>query len=164
MIALAVRNESSRRWLYRRSRLEAIAARLIKGEKLVRRGGTVEVSLLFCDDPFICALNQQYRNVPRPTDVLSFEQENSVEGAVRILGDIVISLETVERRNRDDRDAMRQEVQLLFCHGLLHLAGYDHRTKLERERMHTLQAAYLNCNLDAAWLSEPSYQPLTGTG
>ncbi|MBI2425167.1 MAG: rRNA maturation RNase YbeY [Candidatus Hydrogenedentes bacterium] len=163
---MAIRNESTRRWLYRRDALQAIAGRIAEGEGLLpkRKKGLVqglEVSLLFCDDAFIRELNRQYRDVDKPTDVLSFGQDGQSGAVTRSLGDIVISLETVERRNGSDRAAMRDEVQLLFCHGMLHLAGHDHRTRIERERMHHLQAVYLKRNLDAAWLSEQSYQPVT---
>jgi probable rRNA maturation factor len=71
-------------------------------------------------------LNRRYRNKSGPTDVLSFAQDLANHGHPEVLGDIVISLETVERFCKGDRVAMRAEVRLLFCHGLLHLLGYDH--------------------------------------
>lgn len=168
MIDLALRNDSSQRWLYRKDVLQAIAGRIAHGEKLfssaTKRKRRLEVSVLFCDDPFICELNREYRNVPRPTDVLSFEQPMPADNEDGCLGDIVISLETVKHRHGSDRAAMREEVKLLFCHGMLHLLGYDHRTRAERVRMHELQAVYLNCALDAAWLSDGAYQPLADAG
>ena len=50
----------------------------------------------------------------------------------RILGDIVISLETVERNCNANRSAMRDEIRLLFCHGLLHILGYAHDSEAAR--------------------------------
>ncbi len=111
----------------------------------------VEVSVLFCDDPFMQSLNKEYRNVNRPTDVLSFEQPPVESADSRMLGDIVISLETVEHNCMEDREGMRQEVYLLFCHGLLHLLGYDHGTNRERKIMQAKQALYLGVDPSDAW-------------
>ncbi|MBX3175778.1 MAG: rRNA maturation RNase YbeY [Candidatus Hydrogenedentes bacterium] len=150
---VAVRNESSRKGLFRRDVLERLAGRICAGEGL--EGDAVEVSVLFCDDAGIQALNKAYRKKNAPTDVLSFEQEPGLIPGVRVLGDIVISLETVERRGDGDRAAMRADVRLLFCHGMLHLLGYDHATAAERRRMVENQAGYLGLNEETAWRTDP---------
>ena len=72
-----------------------------------------------------------------------------------VLGDIVISLETVEARCAGDLPATREEVRLLFCHGLLHLLGFVHDTKSQRARMQAKQAKYLGVAESAAWRSRP---------
>jgi probable rRNA maturation factor len=147
-VLVGIRNESIRKRLYRRAGLLALAERICKGEGLT---GTVEVSLLFCDDDFITDLNRRYRRKNSPTDVLSFEQSPSAGMGPRVLGDIVISLETAERNCGGDRALMRDEVNLLFCHGLLHLLGHDHGTAFEKQRMTERQARYLGTSHDAAW-------------
>lgn len=148
-VDLAVRNESKHPRLYRRDVLERLAARVCAGEDMT---GRVEVSVLFCGDPFMRELNKTYRHEDKPTDVLSFEQEEG-PGEPRTLGDIAISLDTVMRRCGNDRDAARAEVRLLFCHGLLHLIGYDHGTKKETAEMTARQARYLNVPVDEAWIA-----------
>lgn len=156
MIAhLEVRNESSRKRLYRRDVLQRLTERVLAGEGVA---DAVEVSLLFCDDALIKDLNRQYRGKNKPTDVLSFEQEVEQHGPRRVLGDIVISLETVEHHCAGDRQAMTDEVKLLVCHGLLHLLGHDHATEEERARMNTKQAAYLGVDLVAAWRTEQQHR------
>ncbi|MBI1320702.1 MAG: rRNA maturation RNase YbeY [Candidatus Hydrogenedens sp.] len=152
MIRLALRSESCRKRLYRRDNLERLANRIAEGESLP---GDAEVSVLFVDDAQMKAINKAYRNMPKTTDVLSFEQEGPAAGGVRILGDIVISLETVESRYPGDASGMRDEVRLLFCHGLLHLLGYDHDTRAAREAMTRLQARYLGRAVQAAWFAKP---------
>jgi len=153
-VELIISNQSARKRLYRRDVLTRIAERLCADEGLT---GAIELSVLFCDDAFIQNLNKQYRDMDRPTDVLSFSQDGPELGGRRILGDIVISLETVESRCADiaspaDRDAaMRDEVRLLFCHGVLHLLGYDHATAEGRARMTARQAHALGIPADAAW-------------
>lgn len=149
MIELSVQHESSRKYLYRRDVLQRLGDRICAGEGLADEN--VEVSVLFCDDERIRELNRDYRQMNKATDVLSFEQEPGLVPGVRLLGDIVISLETVEGRNEDDRARMRADVRLLFCHGMLHLLGYDHATAEERERMTEKQAQYLGVNNAAAW-------------
>lgn len=153
-ITLAIHSESVRKRLYRRDVLTRLAERIYDGE-----GGTgpAEVSLLFCDDAAIRVLNRDYRGKDAPTDVLSFPQGDApVSGGPRLLGDIVISLETVERQHGGDRAAMLREVRLLFCHGMLHILGHSHDTARDQARMAARQAAYLQWPLEAAWPAEPA--------
>lgn len=152
VVELAVCNESARKQLYRTDALRRLAERMCAGEGVT---GTVEISVLFCDDPRIRRLNKEYRNLDRPTDVLSFGQAQATRRGPRILGDIVVSLETVERHCRGDRAAMRDEVRLLFCHGLLHLLNYTHADETARRVMAGKQAEYLNVPLGNAWPGAP---------
>ena len=145
---LSVRNESSRKRLCRKAALERLANRVCAGEKLRQ---DVEISLLLCDDAYMTQLNRRYRKKDRPTDVLSFEQQGPAIDQGRVLGDIVISLETAERNCEGDRAQTREEVDRLFCHGLLHLLGYDHATARQRGEMTRKQAQYLGLPEDAAW-------------
>lgn len=148
-VELQLRNESTRKRMYRRDVLADLATRICTSEGSERE---VELSVLFCDDPFIQELNRTYRNVNKPTDVLSFPQPRSEDGVAATLGDIVISLETVERRCAGDRVAIRGEIALLFCHGVLHLLGYDHASAAERDTMAALQARYLGIPIEDAWI------------
>ena len=152
-VHLEVRNESSWKRLCRADKLTSLAAAVCEGEG-VRQ--PVELSLLFCDDPFMRELNTRYRRTDRPTDVLSFAQEAPVEQYPRVLGDVVISLETVARHCDNDRAAMREEVRLLFCHGLLHLLGSEHGTEGARREMVEKQARYLGITEQAAWRTGPA--------
>mgnify|MGYP002624701994 CR=1 FL=1 len=147
-VAVGVRNESARKRVVRRDRLSRLAERICEGESLT---GDIEISVLFCDDPAMAELNRQYGEHSGATDVLSFEQPAQAGGGHRLLGDVVISLETAERNCAGDRTSLRNEVDLLFCHGVLHLLGYDHGTARERERMNQKQAEYLGVSTNAAW-------------
>ncbi len=148
MVHLDIQNDSSVKHLYRRNDLKALAERICEGEGVQE---DVEISVLFCDDPFIQDLNQQYRGKDTPTDVLSFQQEPLTHDGPRALGDIVISLETVQRFCKGQRARMRAEVRLLFCHGLLHLLGATHSTESRRKAMQEKQAQYLGTELERAW-------------
>ncbi|MDZ7793286.1 MAG: rRNA maturation RNase YbeY [Spirochaetia bacterium] len=103
-----------------------------------------EVSLLFCDDNFIQSLNLQYRNKDEATDVLSFaafadEQEKGfsdlADHATITAGDIVISLDTLQRHSQEFSVAQNEELKRLLIHGILHLAGMDHATNSPEEKM-----------------------------
>lgn len=147
-IDLAIRNDASQKRLYRRDALERIARAVCEGEGVAE--DEVEISLYFCDDETIRSLNKNYRKKDSATDVLSFSQDAPGEGP-RVLGDIVISLDTVECRFPGDAAAMRGEVRVLFCHALLHLLGYDHDSEANRRRMAEKQAKYLGLPIESAW-------------
>ncbi len=160
MLHITFRNDSTRKALYRSDQLRRLAARICEGEGF---DGEAEVSVVFCDNPFVQELNRAYRKKNAPTDVLSFGYDPAGHPApvstdctpCRVLGDIVISLETVEERSPGNRDAMRGEVRLLFCHGILHLLGFCHGTERERTRMAEKQALYLGVDAEAAWGRRP---------
>jgi probable rRNA maturation factor len=149
MLQVDIQNQSTIKRLYRRNDLTAIGQRICAGEGLDSEDA--ELSLLFCDDPFIQELNRQYRGKDEPTDVLSFQQDSPVHEGPTILGDIVISLETVYRFCNGNRAAMRDEIRLLFCHGMLHLLGHTHNKQQDREVMLQKQARYLGIQVECAW-------------
>ena len=89
----------------------------------------IELSVVITDDATIHGLNLQWRSKDKPTDVLSFPQE---EGAVDPaaffghLGDIVISAETAARQAPTYAHGFEAEMRRLLVHGILHLIGHDH--------------------------------------
>ncbi len=95
-----------------------------------------EVSVTFTDNEGIHALNKKFRNVDKPTDVLSFplfdfdgtSGEPPVDEACGMLGDIVLSLETAEAQGEEYGHGTVREVAFLTVHSMLHLLGYDHET------------------------------------
>ena len=88
-----------------------------------------EVSVLFCNDEYIKELNSSYRNIDAPTDVLSFENDETYEdeeGKWKCVGDIAISLETLPVNAEYFNEDTNAELKRLLVHGLLHLNGMDH--------------------------------------
>jgi probable rRNA maturation factor len=97
---------------------------------------SAELSVLLTNDDFICELNRSYRRKNQPTDVLAFPMDDSATGSgTRLLGDVVISLETAGRQASEANHALRTQVALLLAHGLLHLVGYDHVTRAQKHTM-----------------------------
>ena len=101
-----------------------------------------EVSVTYTDNEGIRALNQQYRNIDSPTDVLSFplmdfsgeSDEPVADEPVVSLGDIVISLERAREQAEEYGHSFEREVAFLTVHSMLHLLGYDHETGEEDEQ------------------------------
>jgi len=98
------------------------------------------MSLVFCRDAEIRALNRQYRGRDEPTDVLSFSQSGGPEfpAGAPSLGDVVISVETARRQAAAAGHSLAQEAEWLLLHGTLHLLGYDHPTDADARRMDSL--------------------------
>lgn len=84
-----------------------------------RADGTATVALV--SDARVRALNKQYRQVDRATDVLSFPADEA-----GYLGDVVIALGIAQRQARAAGHPLSTELRVLALHGLLHLLGYDH--------------------------------------
>jgi probable rRNA maturation factor len=80
-------------------------------------------TIAFVSDRRIRDLNQRFRNVHKPTDVLSFPAEEETN-----LGDIAISVETAAAQAKENGLSFETEIAQLILHGLLHLCGYDHET------------------------------------
>ena len=105
----------------------------------------VECSLIFCDNAYSAELNQQYRNIDGPTDVLSFcaDEGDQIPGSgeedIHYLGDIVISLEYVEENAKHFSVPVEQEIRRVVIHGLLHLLGHTHASNDDSEPMLQLQ-------------------------
>ncbi len=96
-----------------------------------------QLSLSLVDDEEIRALNRDYRDKDRPTDVLSFAMREGEGGALHpeLLGDVVISVETAERQAAEAGHSLDEELLALAVHGLAHLLGEDHATADEERRM-----------------------------
>jgi probable rRNA maturation factor len=97
-----------------------------------------DLSIVLCDDAFISGLNQEYRHMEGPTDVLSFEQGEWYEGENGrryLAGDVVLSLDTLARNAHEFGVSQDEELRRLLVHGVLHLCGRDHGTNEADEPM-----------------------------
>lgn len=117
---------------------QAAVAALRRGARVAGLGVRHEISLVLCDNPTIRAINRQWRNIDRPTDVLSFPLYELTPGEVPPegpIGDIVISLPTVRRAARELGETEERHIERLAVHGLAHLLGHDHHDDDEAARM-----------------------------
>lgn len=121
----------------------------------------VELSVLLTDDRGIQAANVEFRGIDRATDVLSFPAVDFTqpagyevldgkpaayfhpESGELLLGDILISVETLQRQALEYGHGEQRELGFLVAHSMLHLLGYDHEEDEERRCMEEKQEAVL---------------------
>lgn len=101
--------------------------------------GGVEVSIVLTDDAHIQALNRDYRGKDKPTNVLSFPQDEP-----SLLGDVIIAYETIAREAEEQNKSFSDHFTHMLVHGTLHLLGYDHEAEAEAEEMEALEVAILS--------------------
>lgn len=106
--------------------------------KKVKDKKSMEIIFLTLDQ--IHQMNLEFREIDRPTDVLSFINEDDETS----LGDIFISLDQARKQAKDYEHSFEREVGFLAVHGYLHLKGYDHHTKDEEKEMTEMQEIILD--------------------
>ena len=99
-----------------------------------------EISVTFTDNKKIQKINNEFRGIDKPTDVLSFPlteyEDSDIPFADELdgnLGDIVISLERAEEQAKEFGHSFEREIAFLTVHSMLHLLGYDHVNSEEEE-------------------------------
>ena len=101
-----------------------------------------EVSVTFTDNEGLRELNKKFREIDKPTDVLSFPlldfdgdcEEPPIDELISNLGDIVISLERAKEQADEFGHSFKREVAFLTVHSMLHLLGYDHELGEEEDK------------------------------
>lgn len=122
--------------------IERVVNKTLEEKGLTKDG---EVSIALVDNLYIQELNNKYRQLDKPTDVLSFPMDGVDEEAdYLVLGDIIISLEKALEQAEDYGHSLEREVAFLTVHGMLHLLGYDHEEEAERNLMENEQKAILD--------------------
>lgn len=107
-------------------------------KKLLAAAGepSSSLSLTLVDDGAIRELNREHRGKDKATDVLSFSLvENGSASAERLLGDVVISIDTARRQASEYDASLQDELYRLLIHGILHVLGHDHERADERRMM-----------------------------
>ncbi len=117
----------------------AAAAALARARK---ERSAAELSLVLADDAAVAALNERWRHVAGPTNVLAFASNERASPAL-LLGDVVLAYETVAREAKDQGKTLADHLRHLVIHGVLHLLGYDHDASLSARRMEALETRIL---------------------
>ena len=109
------------------------AAKAVLAEE--RIDGPCELSVLLTDDEGIHRLNREYRDVDRPTDVLSFPMgETDPRTGRYLLGDMVLNVDRARAQGEEFGHGAEHEISYLTVHSVLHLLGYDHVDEGEMKR------------------------------
>ena len=110
--------------------IEKVVQECFKTENLLNTN--LYMSIILTNPNHIQELNNTYRKINKPTDVLSFpmfekeELENYNSTIEEPLGDIVISVEQVEIQAKEYGHSFERELSYMVVHGFYHLMGYDH--------------------------------------
>lgn len=103
-----------------------------------------EYSVLLTDDAHIRVLNRSWRKIDKPTNVLSFPAPEEAKATQGLLGDIVLSFETVLREAAEESKPPLDHIAHLTVHGALHLLGLDHQDDAEAEIMENREREILS--------------------
>ena len=116
-------------------------------EAAVATGGDFRdrtLAVLLTDDASIRRLNAQWRQIDKPTNVLSFPPGSHQQGPVTSLGDVAIAYDTTAREAQEENKPFADHLVHLAVHGFLHLLGYDHDSDPAAERMEQLERVILS--------------------
>ncbi|MFC6181918.1 rRNA maturation RNase YbeY [Lactiplantibacillus daowaiensis] len=128
---------------------------VLAGKELQLRDDT-EVSVTLMNNDDIQKINEQYRGVDRPTDVISFAMHDDDDDDLIVmddelaaemplnLGDIMISVDKVDEQAQFLQHSRERELGYLVVHGFLHLNGYDHLQPADEKAMFQLQRKILD--------------------
>ena len=138
--------------------IKAIIEKTVETEKCPYE---IEVNVLLTGNDEIQEANRNFRDIDRPTDVLSFPMVDysspsdfstvnespecylNPETDELVLGDIMISVDKVYEQAEEYGHSRKREFAFLIAHSMLHLLGYDHMEDEERVVMEAKQEAVL---------------------
>ncbi|MFC4292415.1 rRNA maturation RNase YbeY [Sphingorhabdus arenilitoris] len=115
--------------------------------RLTETAATLSVSVRFADNAEVHALNRDYRQKDKPTNILSFPMLDAVlleslantdDGEI-LLGDMILAHEICGTEAAEKNIPLPQHISHLIVHGTLHLLGFDHMTDHEAEAMEAME-------------------------
>lgn len=132
--------------LIRKSKIINISKKQIdeivnKSLNFVNRKGCL--SIVLSEDRFIQKYNKEFRGKDKPTNVLSFSSDSNELEDEDYLGDIIISLETIQKEAIEQQKTEINHFTHILIHGVLHLCGFDHIEEKDREKMEGIEIEIL---------------------
>ena len=97
-----------------------------------------ELNYIFCSDPYLLAINQQFLDHDYFTDIITFDNSDDFfqeTGKKGVSADIYISVDTVKANGAAYGEGFERELHRVIVHGLLHLVGYDDVSEWKQRRM-----------------------------
>lgn len=116
--------------------VKRIAAEFVRVHKIKAK----EISIALVSDAEIKKINQIYRGINRPTDILTFKGDDDC------YGEIIIDYQQIKRQAGQFGNSAKQELVFILVHGLLHLLGHDDKTEKERLQMMKLGEEFVRKN------------------
>lgn len=127
---------------------------LLMAKKEIGKDNAQEMSINFVDEDRSQAINRDYRDKDRPTDVISFAIEDGDDGLdlamftrdpdfIEDIGDLFMCPSVIERHSKEYGTGFDREFGYTIVHGYLHLNGYDHIEPDEAKEMFGIQGKIL---------------------
>ena len=118
------------------SGIRVIISRVLKKEKTILES----LNIIFCTDDQLLKINQDWLGHDFFTDIISF---NLSPSGKPVNGEIYISIDRVLENAKSLKTTANQELKRVIIHGILHLSGYNDKTKAEKVKMRALEDQYL---------------------
>ena len=134
----------------RSRKLDKIFYNLNKFSNLPSKNLINTLSVLLTNDNEICKINKKFRNINKPTNVLSFSsKKNYIKCSVKStsefhVGDIVLSMERIFEESRIEKKSFNDHFLHILIHGILHILGYDHMSYLRSKEMEKVEIKILS--------------------
>lgn len=130
-------------------KLNATLNEILKETKFMAFKNYYILSIFFSGEKKIINLNKTYKNINKPTNVLSFPHLTKNSKNEKFLGDVIFSSETIANEANQENKSIEDHLMHLFIHSVLHLLGYDHETNDKALIMENLEIKILNnLNID----------------
>src|SRR5947207_12400492 len=102
-------------------------------QRVIRKEGKKpgSISFIFCSDSFLLGINKQYLKHDYFTDIITFDYSESKT----IAGEIYVSIDRVKENARAFDNEFQDELNRVMIHGVLHLLGFNDRTKTQKKEM-----------------------------
>ncbi|HNW39439.1 MAG TPA: rRNA maturation RNase YbeY [Candidatus Omnitrophota bacterium] len=121
-------------------KIKKLIRKVLQGERVKKTGW---INLCFVDNLQIKKFNAKYHHTKSPTDVLAFDSSDKKEKGV-LRADIMISTQVALKQAADFKTTVDYEISLYVVHGILHILGYDDRSRLQTKLMRKKESQYVN--------------------
>lgn len=128
---------TDKRYRVNKSAIRLLVSRVLSEESAAGKS----LSIVYCRDKEIAALNRDFLGKKGTTDVLAFDLGDDLD--CDFLGEIYVNLQQTKRQAEDHNVPYLEEVKRVTVHGLLHLLGYSDSSRKGRQRMWSRQEGYL---------------------
>ena len=132
--------------------IKKVLEQCFKEEKI--ENSKLSITITLTNPENIQKINKEYRNIDKPTDVLSFPmfEKQELEEKIKnedfehedILGDIIISIQKVQEQAKEYEHSFERELSYMVVHGFYHLMGYDHIKEKDKKQMRPKEEKILN--------------------
>lgn len=123
--------------------IDIIKQVIYKCYEIENLNSNISITIILTEETYIQELNKKFRNIDKPTDVLSFPmfEKEEIEDLIKndiyekVLGDIVISIPRVHEQAKEYEHSFTRELSYMLVHGFYHLMGYDHMEETDKKVM-----------------------------